>query len=180
MEEQNVHKKQPIVDEIKEQIQNAQSVVVVEYTGLTVQEVTQLRNDYRNAGVDYKVYKNTMVNLALKDLGYEGYEEILNGPNAFVFSNEDMVQGPKITDKFSAQHEAKFNIKAGFMDGNVMTADEVVQLSKLPSKEELLAQVLRALQGPISGLANVCQGTIRSAVYALNAVKEKKQEEEAA
>lgn len=179
MEEQQVHKKQPIVDEIRQQIESSQSVVVVQYTGLTVKEITALRDEYRKAGVDYKVYKNTMVSLALKDLGYEGFEELMNGPNAFVFSKTDMVQGPKISGDFADKNEKKFAIKAGFMDGQVLSADEVSRLAKMPSKEELLSQVLRALQGPISGLANVCQGTIRSAVYALNAIKEKKESEAA-
>lgn len=179
MKEQTLQRKQSVIQEIKEHIENSQSVVVVEYRGLTVADATDLRNQFRDNNVDYKVYKNTMVNLALKELGYENYEEILNGPNAFIFSNEDMVTGPKISTKFAKDHEKVFSVKAGFMDGKVMTSEEVVQLSKMPSREVLLSMVLRGLQGPIAGLANVCQGTLRSAVYALNAVKEKKENEAA-
>lgn len=179
MKEHTLLQKQAVVNEIREHIEASQSVVIVEYRGLNVASATELRNLFREANVDYKVYKNTMVNLALKELGYEGYEEYLSGPNAFVFSKEDMVAGPKIAQKFSESND-KFVIKAGLMDGKTMDAEGVKQLSKMPSKEVLLSMVLRALQGPISGLANVCQGTIRSVVYALNAVKEKKEEEGAA
>lgn len=178
MKEQTLQRKQAVVEEIKEQIQASQSVVIVEYAGLNVADATELRDQYREGGVDYKVYKNTMVNLALKDLGYEGYEEYLAGPNAFVFSKEDMVNGPKISKKFAEDHENVFRIKAGLMDGKVMSEQEVVQLSKLPDKPVLLSMVLRGLQGPIAGLANVCQGTVRSLVYALDAVR--KSQEDAA
>lgn len=177
---QEVHKKQPIVDEIKQQIEDSESVVIVEYSGLTVAEVTDLRNQYREAGVDYKVYKNTMVNLALKDLGYEGYEDLLHGPNAFVFSKEDLVSGPKITNKFAKDFNDEFVIKAGLLNGNVMNADQVIQLSKLPSQDELYGQLVYVLQAPIAGLANTSQAIIRKAVYAFNAIKEKKENEEVA
>lgn len=179
MKEQTLQKKQAVIDEIKAQIEASQSVVVVSYLGLNVAEATELRNKFRESGVGYKVYKNTMVDLALKDLGYSGYETYLTGPNAFVFSKEDMVNGPKIAYEFAESHEKVFQVKAGLMDGKVMNAEEVKHLSKMPSKEVLLSMVLRGLQGPIAGLANVAQGTLRSVVYALNAIKEKSEQEAA-
>lgn len=178
MKEQTLQKKQAVVDEIKAQIEASESVVVVAYSKLNVEDVTKLRSQFRAEGVDYKVYKNTMVRLAMNDLGYEGHDAVLTGPNAFVFSKEDMVSGPKIAAKFAEDHDG-FVIKAGLMDGRMMSEEDVKKLSKMPSKEVLLSMVLRGLQGPISGLANVCQGTIRSVVYALNAVKEKKEGEAA-
>ncbi|MDY3051624.1 MAG: 50S ribosomal protein L10 [Ndongobacter sp.] len=178
MKEAKLQQKQAVIEEIKARLQESQSAVIVEYRGLDVASVTELRNQFREAGVEYKVYKNTMVSLALQSLGYEGYEEYLTGPNAFVFSTQDMVSGPKIAQKFADSH-AQLIIKAGMMDGQMMDAEGVKKLSKMPSKEVLLSMVLRGLQGPISGLANVCQGTIRSAVYALNAIKEKKEGEAA-
>ena len=179
MKEETLQKKQAVVDEIKQQIEDSQSVTLVEFKGLSVADVTELRNKYREAGVDYKIYKNTMVRLALKDLGIEGFDDLLNGPNALAFSKQDMVNGPKVSYEFAKDHEDQFSIKAGLMDGKAMTAQEVEQLSKLPNKEVLLSMVLRALQGPIAGLANVAQGTLRSAVYALEAVRKKKEEEAA-
>lgn len=175
MKDYTLQKKQAVIDEIKEQVQNAQSVVIVEYRGLNVADVTDLRNQYRAKGVGYKVYKNTMVALALKDLGYEGYEEYLTGPNGFVFSNEDLASGPKVSDEFAKKND-KFVIKAGLMDGQVMDAAGVKQLSNLPSKEVLLSMVLRGLNGPITGLAAVSQGIISKLVYALNAVKEEQEQ----
>lgn len=177
MKEETLQKKQAVVDEIKQQIEDSHSVTLVEFKGLSVADVTELRNKYREAGVDYKIYKNTMVRLALKDLGIEGFDDLLNGPNALAFSKQDMVNGPKVSYEFAKDHEDQFSIKAGLMDGKAMTAQEVEQLSKLPNKEVLLSMVLRALQGPIAGLANVAQGTLRSAVYALEAVRKKKEEE---
>ncbi len=179
MKEETLQKKRAVVDEIKQQIEDSHSVTLVEFKGLSVADVTELRNKYREAGVDYKIYKNTMVRLALKDLGIEGFDDLLNGPNALAFSKQDMVNGPKVSYEFAKDHEDQFSIKAGLMDGKAMTAQEVEQLSKLPNKEVLLSMVLRALQGPIAGLANVAQGTLRSAVYALEAVRKKKEEEAA-
>lgn len=166
--------KQEVVSEIKEAIQNSKSLSIVEYRGLTVEQVSDLRAKYRAEGVNYKVYKNTMVNIALKELGYEGYEEYLTGPNGFVFSNDDMVAGPRITVDFAKAND-KLKVKAGFIDGKVVDAEGVKALAKLPTREVLIAQVLGGLNAPISGFANVLQGTIRNLVYALNAVKEKQE-----
>ena len=168
--------KQQVVSEIKDAIQNSKSVSIVEYRGLTVSEISDLRNKYRAEGVSYKVYKNTMVKIALEELGYDGFEEYLSGPNGFVFSNEDMVAGPRGTANFAKENE-KLVIKAGLLDGKVLNPDEVKALAKLPSREVLVAQVLGTLNAPIAGLANVLQGTIRKVVYALNAVKEKQEQE---
>lgn len=168
--------KQQVVTEIKEAIQNSKSISIVEYRGLNVSDLTELRSKFRAEGVNYKVYKNTMVNIALKELGYEGYEEYLKGPNGFVFSNEDMVAGPRIAVNFS-KDKNNLVIKAGIIDGQVVDAEGVKALAKLPTREVLIAQVLGGLNAPIQGFANVLQGTIRSLVYALNAVKEKQEQE---
>lgn len=180
MKELTLQKKQDVVEEIKQAITNAKSVAIVSYTGVTVDEITQLRNKFREADAVYKVYKNTMVRRALNELGTTDLDEVLNGPNAFIFSNGEMVDGPKIAHEFAKANEKKFKIVGGYMDGHAMTAEEVTRLSTLPSKEVLLSMVLRGLQGPIAGLANVSQGVLRKVVYALNAVKEQKEEEGAA
>lgn len=179
MKEQTLQKKQAVVEEIKEAIQNAKSVTIAAYNGITVEDITDLRNQFRAQDVVYKVYKNTMVRRAFNDLGMTDLDEILNGPNAFIFSNGEMVEGPKIAAKFAQDHKEQFQIVAGYMDGHAMTSDEVVALSKLPSKDVLLSMVLRGLQGPISGFANASQGILRKAVYAFNAIKEKKENEAA-
>lgn len=176
MSQSSLSLKQQVVSEIKDAIQNSKSVSIVEYRGLTVSEISDLRNKYRAEGVSYKVFKNTMVSIALQELGYEGFEEYLSGPNGFVFSNDDMVAGPRVSADFAKENE-KLVIKAGLLDGKVLNPDEVKALAKLPSREVLVAQVLGTLNAPIAGLANVLQGSIRKAVYALNAVKEKQEQE---
>lgn len=172
MKEQTLQAKENVVSEIKERIEQAKSVTIVAYNGVNVEQITALRNKYREADVVYKVYKNTMVRRAFNELGMTDLDEVLNGPNAFIFSNGEMVDGPKISREFAKDNEAKFKIVAGYMDGKALSAEEVDALSKLPSKDVLLSMVLRGLQGPIAGLANVSQGILRKLLYALNAIKE--------
>lgn len=176
MSKSTLSHKQEVIAEIKEAIENSQSISIVEYRGLNVSQVSDLRKKFRENGVNYKVYKNTLVNIALKELGYEGYEQYLTGPNGFVFSNDDMIQGPKISVDFAKENE-KFVIKAGIIDGEVVDEEGVKALAKLPTREVLIAQVLGGLNAPIAGFANVLQGTIRKLVYALNAVKEKQEQQ---
>ncbi|EOD01484.1 50S ribosomal protein L10 [Caldisalinibacter kiritimatiensis] len=171
-----LEKKKQIVSEIKEKIDNAQSVVLVDYRGLNVEEVTELRKKFREAGVEYKVYKNTLMRFAFKDAGLEEFNEYLTGPNAVAFGYEDPVSPAKVTHEFAKEHET-LEIKAGVVDGKVISLEEVKSLAELPSKEQLIAQVLGGLNGPISGFANVLQANIRNLAYALNAIKEKKEAE---
>ena len=96
MKEQTLQKKQAVVDEIKEAIQNAKSVTIAAYNGITVEDITDLRNQFREQDVVYKVYKNTMVRRAFNDLGMTDLDEILNGPNAFIFSNGEMVEARRL------------------------------------------------------------------------------------
>ncbi|MDO4778216.1 MAG: 50S ribosomal protein L10 [Tissierellia bacterium] len=174
MKESKLALKQQIVNEIKEAVQNSKSVTIVEYRGLNVEQVTDLRNQFRATNTSYKIYKNTMVSLALQELGFEGYEEYLKGPNGFVFSNEDMVQGPKVATEYAKKND-KLVIKAGLLDGKVLSVEEVNALAKLPSREVLVAMALGGLNAPISGFANVLQGVIRKLVYAIDAIKDKQE-----
>ena len=167
--------KTEVINEIKEAVQNSKSMTIVEYRGLSVGQVTDLRNKYRESGSTYKVYKNTMVRIALEELGYDGLDEYLTGPNGFVFSNEDMVQGPKVSADFSKENE-KLIIKGGLLDGKVLDADEVKALAKLPTKEVLIAMALGGLNAPIQGLASALNGVITKVVYALNAIAEKQEQ----
>ncbi len=175
MKEAKLAHKKEVISEIKEAVQNSKSVVIVEYRGLNVTEITELRKKFRESGSNYKVYKNTMVKIALEELGYEGYEEFLAGPNGFVFSNEDMVQGPKIATEFGKKNE-KLVIKAGLLDGKVITSEEVKAVAKLPTREVLVAMALGGLNAPIQGFASALNGIVSKLVYALNAVKEKQEE----
>lgn len=169
-----IESKKQIVQEIKEKIDKAQSVVLVDYRGLNVEEVTELRKQCREAGVEYKVYKNTLMRFAFKELGLEDFNNHLTGPNAVAFGYDDPVSPAKVTNEFSKDHNS-LEIKAGVVDGKIVGLDEIKALADLPSREVLIAQVLGGLNGPISGFANVLQGTIRNLVYALNAIKEKQE-----
>ncbi len=172
MKNQTLLAKTKVIDEIKEKIQSSQAVVLVDYRGLDVAQLTELRTKYREVGVEYKVYKNTMMKFAFKDLGYEEFNEFLKGPSAVAFGIEDPVAAAKVTAEFAKKNE-KLEIKAGIVDGKIISIEEVKNLAELPSKEVLLAQVLGGLNAPIQGFTNVLQGTIRSLAIVLNAIAEK-------
>ncbi|MCF6461406.1 50S ribosomal protein L10 [Clostridium sp. Cult3] len=174
MKEKVLEEKKQIVAEITDKVNKAQGIVLVDYRGLKVEELTELRRNYREAGVDYKVYKNTMMRFAFEEAGFEEFNQYLTGPNAIAFGFEDPVQAAKITDEFAKKHD-KLEIKAGIVDGKIIDVEEVKNLASLPSKEVLIAQALGGLNAPISGFANVLQGTIRNLVYALDAVREKQE-----
>lgn len=171
MREQTLQAKAANVEEIKDKINRAQSVVLVDYRGLDVAQLTELRSKYREAGVDYKVYKNTMMRFAFKDAGLEGFNEYLKGPSAIAFGFDDPVQVAKITSEFAKENE-KLEIKAGIVDGKIIDVDGIKHLASLPSREVLIAQVLGGINSPIQGFANVLQGTIRSLAIVLNAIAE--------
>ena len=162
------------VEEIKEKIGKAQSIVLVDYRGLDVGELTELRSRYRKAGVEYKVYKNTMMRFAFKDSGLEDFNEYLKGPSAIAFAYENPVEVAKITSEF-AKTNKNLEIKAGIVDGKIIDVKGVNDLGDLPPREVLIAQVLGGFNAPIQGFANVLQGTIRGLAVALNAIKEQKE-----
>jgi len=166
--------KRQIVEEIRQKIEESQSIVLVDYRGLNVQEVTELRNKFRQAGVGYKVYKNTMMRFAFEEAGLGEFTKFLTGPNAIAFS-DDPVAPAKILVEFAKDHK-NLEIKAGVVDGKVIDIDGVKSLAELPPREVLVAQVLGALNAPIAGFVNVLQGNIRNLVYALNAIKEKQEQ----
>lgn len=174
MREQTLQAKSQNVEEIKEKISKAQSVVVVDYRGLNVEQLTELRSRYRKAGVEYKVYKNTMMRFAFKDSGLEEFNEFLKGPSAIAFGYDDPVQAAKITSDFAKENN-KLEIKAGIVDGKVIDVNGVKDLADLPPREVLIAQVLGGFNAPIQGFANVLQGTIRSLAIVLNAIAEKQE-----
>ena len=173
MREQTLKAKEQNIEEIKEKINNAESIVLVDYRGLNVEQLTELRSRYRKAGVEYKVYKNTMMRFAFKDSGLEEFNEFLKGPSAIAFGYDDPVQVAKITAEFAKDND-KLEIKAGVVDGKVIDVSGVNSLAELPSREVLVAQVLGGLNAPIQGFANVLQGTIRSLATVLNAIAEEK------
>ena len=149
-----VELKQPIVQAIADDIKDAQSVVIVDYRGLTVAQDTELRKQLREAGVIYKVCKNTMMKRAFEGTDFAGLEEYLEGPSAMVVSKDDATAPARIICKFAKTAEA-LEVKAGVVEGTVYDAAGITELSKIPSREELLSKLLGSLQSPITNLARV-------------------------
>ena len=149
-----VELKQPIVQEISECIKDAQSVVLVDYRGLTVEEDTQLRKQLREAGVTYKVYKNTLMNFAFKGTVCEEMSPYLEGPNAIAISKDDATAPARILAKFAKTAPA-LELKAGVVEGTFYDEAGIKAVANVPSREELLSKLLGSLQSPITNLARV-------------------------
>ena len=149
-----VELKQPIVAEISEGIKDAQSVVLVDYRGLTVEEDTELRKQLRAAGVTYKVYKNTMMNFAFKGTDFEGLAPYLNGPSAMAYSTEDATAPARVLAEFAKKAKA-LEIKAGVVEGNVYDAKGMEAISSIPSRDVLISRLLESMQAPRANFARV-------------------------
>lgn len=149
-----VELKQPIVQEISEQIKDAQSVVLVDYRGLTVEEDTRLRKQLREAGVIYKVYKNTLMNFAFQGTDCESMSSLLDGPNAIAVSKEDATAPARILAKFAKEAPA-LELKAGVVEGTFYDEAGIKVIANIPSRDELLGKLLGSLQSPIANFARV-------------------------
>lgn len=149
-----VELKKPIVEEISENIKDAQSVVLVDYRGLTVEEDTKLRKELRNAGITYKVYKNTMMNFAFKGTDFEQLADQLEGPSAIAISKDDATAPARVIAKF-AKNAPALEIKAGVVEGTLYDAKGMEAIAKIPSREELLSKLLGSIQSPITNFARV-------------------------
>ena len=149
-----VELKKPIVEEISAAIKDAQSVVLVDYRGLTVEQDTELRKQLREAGINYKVYKNTMMNFAFKGTDYEALAPYLEGPSAVAISTDDATAPARILCKF-AKTADKLEIKGGVVEGVAYDAKGIENISKIPSREELLSKLLGSIQSPIANFARV-------------------------
>lgn len=163
-----IARKEEIVNDITKKFQDAQAVIVVDYRGLTVEQVTELRKQLRDAGVEMRVLKNTMLRRAADAAGIEGLNDVFKGPTAVAFSNEEVVAPAKIIAEF-AEKADKLEIKGGLLEGKVATVEEINKIAKLPNREGLLSMLLSVLQAPV-----------RNTALAIKAVAEKKEEEEAA
>lgn len=149
-----VELKQPIVQEISDAMNGAQSVVVVDYLGLTVAEDTELRKKLREAGVLYKVYKNTLVSRAIEGTDYESIKDVLEGPSAFAISADDATAPARILAEF-AKKAPELEIKAGIVEGTYYDAEGMKAIASVPSREVLLSKLLGSLQSPVTNLARV-------------------------
>lgn len=146
--------KQPVVTEISACIKDAQSVVLVDYRGLTVEQDTELRKQLREANVTYKVYKNTMMNFAFKGTAFESLAPYLEGPSAIAISTDDATAPARVISEF-AKKAKELEIKAGVVEGIVYDAAGMAAIAKIPSREELLSKFLGSIQSPITNFARV-------------------------
>ena len=168
-----VELKAPIVQEIAESIKDAQSVVIVDYRGLTVKQIQELRRAIREADGSMKVYKNTIMHLALSQEDLPTLDDLLAGPSAFVFAGKDVAASAKAVKDFAKDNE-NLVIKGGLMEGKAVTAAEVEAIASLPSREELIAQIAGAISGVARGLATTVNGVPRGLAQAVKAVADQK------
>ena len=161
----NIEAKKVVVSEIEEKIEKCQSMVIVEYKALTVEQVTALRAKCRANGVDYCVLKNTLVKRALANKGITMDDKILEGPNAFVFGNNDPISAPKMIKEFIAgcekdKKKSPITIKCGIMDGEVQTVEQVNALADILPKDQLIAKIMGVLNSQVTALAYVIKAYI--------------------
>ena len=168
-----LEQKKEVVGELSKRFKAAKSIVLADYRGLTVEQDTELRNNLRKAGVQYKVVKNSLARFAAKENGLDGLDSYLNGPTAIAISETDPVAPAKVLAEFAKKFE-KFELKAGVVEGRVIDVNGLKALAELPSREVLIARVLAGFNAPISGFVNVLNGNLRALVIALNAIAEAK------
>lgn len=147
-----IEKKETVVDEIAEKLESSVSTIVVDYRGLNVTEITELRQKLREAGVDFKVYKNTMTRRATEKTNLTDLDEHLLGPTAIATSKEDVIAPAKVLSSFAKDHNA-LEIKTGIIEGRVVSLEEITQLASLPSYDGMVSMLLSVLQAPIRNLA---------------------------
>ena len=147
-----LEQKQQIVEELVGKFQNSAAFVVVDYRGLTVEEVTELRKQLRESGTKMKVVKNTILRRAAVEAGIEGLEDVFAGPSAIVYSTDEVVAPAKIVAEF-AEKASELSIKGGLIEGKVASADDINALAKLPDRDGLLSMLLSVLQAPVRNVA---------------------------
>jgi large subunit ribosomal protein L10 len=168
-----LEQKRTQIDAIKEQIKNAKGLVIVNYIGLTVAEDTAFRKSLRERGINYSVLKNRLVKMAFNELGYNDFDEALNGPSALAFSNDDAVGAAKAIIE-SASSYSKISVKCGMAEGNFIDAAGIKMLASLPSKDIMIAKLLGTMQAPISNLVYCLNGLISGLAICLNKIAEQK------
>ena len=147
--------KKTVVDALSDKIQNATSAVFVDYKGITVAQDTELRNQFRAANVEYSVVKNTLTRFAANKAGYTEFDELLNGTTSMASTTEDPIAPARVICEFAKKNKNIVSLKGGFVEGSVMSVEQLQGFGELPSKDALVAQVLGTFLAPISSLAFV-------------------------
>lgn len=166
----NKTEKGAVVSGLKERLARASTIYVTDFTGLKVKNVTELRRRFRGLGVEYVVVKNTLAQRALKDVSVSGLDGVLNGPTGLVLAGADPIAAAKVLADFQKEFERPA-VKAGLVDGRVVTAADVKRLATLPSREQLLSQIAGAFQAPLAGFVGVMSSLLYQMVGALEALR---------
>lgn len=156
MSVENLKAKQAVIDEIKDKFDRSQGTVVIDYMGINVEEADAMRKQLREAGVDYKVYKNTLVSRAIKGTQFEELDQVLSGPSAFIFGYEDATAPAREISSIMKKFD-KMEFKAGIVEGTYFDKEGIIAIAKLPSREELIAKFMGSIKSPISSLAYTLQ-----------------------
>jgi large subunit ribosomal protein L10 len=170
----NKESKQQVVTELHEKLQRAKAVFLADFRGMNVGKATELRNELRKAAVEYKVVKNTLLDLASRDTDKESLQPFFTGPTAVALSYDDPVAAAKVLSKFAKEQQATFKLKAGVLTGKAISVSDIQSLADLPSREVLIAKLLGTMQAPATNFVGVLAAVPGSFVRALAAIRDKK------
>jgi large subunit ribosomal protein L10 len=171
----NKESKQQVVTELHDKLQRAQAVFLTDFRGMNVEKATELRNELRKAGVEYKVVKNTLLELASKETDKTSLSPHFAGPTAIALTYTDPVAAAKVLSKFAKEQQTIFRLKAGVLSGKPITVQDIQSLADMPSREVLIAKLLGTIQAPTANFVGVLAAVPGSFVRALNAIKNKKE-----
>lgn len=163
------------VERLKERLRESKNLILTEYRGLTVAEITELRRALRDASAEYQVVKNSLTQRAARELGIQELDPHLKGPTAVAFTAGDLVATAKVLTTFSKKVPV-LKVKAGLVDGRVLPRDEVLAIAELPPREVMLARLMGLMMAPLQGLGSVLAGTLRGFVVSVDQVRQKKEE----
>jgi large subunit ribosomal protein L10 len=171
-----IERKQAVVDDLSQKLEGAQAFFLTDFTGISVKHMTELRAKLRDAGIEYVVVKNTLAKRALSGLDVPDIAEFFTGPTGLVIGQDNAVEAAKILDDFAKSHEDRPKIKAGLVDRKPVSAAEVARLAKLPPREQLLAELLGALQAPLAQFAYVVQAHVNEFAGLLEALRAEREQ----
>lgn len=161
------------VKQIKEYLKNNPNIIFTDYRGLSVSQIRQIRNKLREKNIAYKVIKNRLMKIAAQDAGITEVIPMLDGPVATAFNIDEASDAAKVISSFTSEF-SEFEIKGGFLDGQLLTSQQIKELSKLPGREQLIAQLLGTLLAPVSSFARVINAPVQSLARALKQIEESK------
>ena len=171
----NKENKQQVVAELHDKLQRAKAVFLADFRGMNVGKATDLRNELRKASVEYKVVKNTLLDLASRETDKESLSPHYVGPTAIAFSYDDPVAAAKVLSRFAKEQQATFKLKAGILSGKVISVADILALADLPSREVLLAKLLGSMQAPTANFVGVLAAVPASFVRLLGVIKTQKE-----